>query len=133
MEKIVAVARTYVGTKFHHQGRLKGVGVDCVGLLVGVASEVGISTTADTTNYKRRNGYETLIPALTSVMDEVAVEAIQPGDVLVFTIQQEPQHVAIYSENDMIIHAVDPMGVVEVTFDEMWRKWLHSAYRVRRV
>ncbi len=34
---VVRTARTWLGTPYHHQGRLKGVGVDCAGLLIGVA------------------------------------------------------------------------------------------------
>ena len=36
----VRVARTYIGTPFHHMGRLPGVGLDCAGLLVCVAREL---------------------------------------------------------------------------------------------
>lgn len=35
---IIQEARTWLGTPFKHQGRLKGQGVDCLGLLVGVAA-----------------------------------------------------------------------------------------------
>jgi hypothetical protein len=35
----IAQARTWIGTPFHHQGRLKGVGCDCLGLIVGVAED----------------------------------------------------------------------------------------------
>ena len=33
---VVAAAREWLGTPFHHQARLRGVGVDCVGLVIGV-------------------------------------------------------------------------------------------------
>ena len=35
-------ARTWLGTPFKHQGRVKGVGVDCLGLLIGVAQELDL-------------------------------------------------------------------------------------------
>ena len=34
--KIVAQARSWLGTPYHHQARLKGVGCDCLGLLRGL-------------------------------------------------------------------------------------------------
>ncbi|MFP3017550.1 MAG: hypothetical protein ACEY3E_01265 [Candidatus Tisiphia sp.] len=42
---IAAEARTWLGTKYHHQGRLKksyasNGGVDCIGLIMGVAMEL---------------------------------------------------------------------------------------------
>ena len=45
---IVAQARTWLGTRFHHQGRLKANaehkgGVDCLGLIVEVSRELNIT------------------------------------------------------------------------------------------
>ncbi len=37
---IVAAARGWLGTPYRHQGALKGVGCDCLGLLRGVWREV---------------------------------------------------------------------------------------------
>ncbi|MDE3017017.1 MAG: hypothetical protein KGI29_08895 [Pseudomonadota bacterium] len=44
---IVACARGWIGTRFHHQGRLRKTeshrgGVDCLGLLVGIAQELDL-------------------------------------------------------------------------------------------
>ena len=46
-QPIIATARTWVGTRFTHQGRRKATaqdagGVDCLGLLIGVAEECGL-------------------------------------------------------------------------------------------
>ena len=40
--EIVAEARTWVGTPYHHQGRLRGSRVDCVGLILGVGRALSI-------------------------------------------------------------------------------------------
>lgn len=62
-EQIVAQARTWLGTKYHHQGRLKKSakgpgGCDCLGLIIGVIDELGLQdgngnplTQADEFNY----------------------------------------------------------------------------------
>ena len=47
MNPIIASARSFIGTRFHHQGRLKKTGnhrggIDCLGLLVGVAHECNV-------------------------------------------------------------------------------------------
>lgn len=39
---IVAEAMTWVGTPFVHQHRVRGVGVDCAGLVIGVARGLGL-------------------------------------------------------------------------------------------
>ncbi len=40
---IIRTARSYIGTPFHHHGRLKNIGVDCLGLLIGVAKELNLN------------------------------------------------------------------------------------------
>ncbi len=52
MNLVMEIARSWVGTKFHHQGRRKNVGVDCIGLIVGVAQELGLNV-EDKTDYAR--------------------------------------------------------------------------------
>ena len=37
---IVAVARSFIGTPYRHQGSLKGIGCDCLGLIRGVWREL---------------------------------------------------------------------------------------------
>ena len=39
-QRIVAVARGWIGTPYRHQGSRKGVGCDCLGLVRGVWAEV---------------------------------------------------------------------------------------------
>ena len=35
-DKIIAEARAWIGTPYHHQAAVKGVGCDCLGLVRGV-------------------------------------------------------------------------------------------------
>jgi cell wall-associated NlpC family hydrolase len=44
-DDIVRQARTWIGTPFHHQARLKSKGCDCLGLIVGVVDELGLKDT----------------------------------------------------------------------------------------
>jgi cell wall-associated NlpC family hydrolase len=39
---IVTAARSWLGTPYRHQHRERGVGVDCAGLVIGVARQLGI-------------------------------------------------------------------------------------------
>ena len=39
-EQIVAAARGWIGTPYHHQASLKGVGCDCLGLIRGLWREL---------------------------------------------------------------------------------------------
>lgn len=39
-QAIVAAARCWIGTPYRHQARTKGAGCDCLGLVLGVWSEI---------------------------------------------------------------------------------------------
>lgn len=51
-EQIIAKAREFIGTPYLHQGRVKGAGIDCCGLVIQVAKELGLSD-YDLTGYSR--------------------------------------------------------------------------------
>jgi hypothetical protein len=50
--QVATQARAWIGTPFAHQHRARGVGVDCVGLVIGVARELGLVPSCfDVTGY----------------------------------------------------------------------------------
>lgn len=122
----IAAARSYVGVPFHHQGRTRH-GVDCVGLVVCAAREIGIAL-ADRTDYPRDpNG---LLP-MEMARQLAAVESARPGDILLMRFRGEPQHVAILA-GETLIHSYASIGrVVEHGQDAKWRRRVVAAYRLR--
>lgn len=116
---IVAAARGWLGTPWHHQGRLKGVGVDCVGVVIGVAGELGISD-FDITGYGHRPDSRELERLAGHLMVEVPVAEAQPGDVLLLDVDKQPQHLAFVTDVGML-HAYAPLRrVVEHRRDAAW-------------
>ncbi|MHC5053633.1 MAG: NlpC/P60 family protein [Planctomycetota bacterium] len=132
-DEIIREARTYLGTPFRHQGRLRGVGVDCVGLVVGVGRALGILD-HDNTAYPRQPDGETLLAELRAHMDEVTLADVGPGDVLVFWFLRRrrwPQHIGIATDTG-IVHTHAHVGrVVEHGLDDAWRARLCHAFRFR--
>lgn len=128
--QIVAAAREWLDTPYVHQGRLLGVGVDCAGLIVGVARTCGLSD-YDVSGYAR-------IPdgsSLQAACDETMTRADEPqlGDVLLFRFERQPQHLAFVADYAYgglsIVHAYAPAGkVVETRFDEQWQRRLVQTY-----
>lgn len=136
--QILAAARRCLGTPFTHQGRLPGVGLDCVGLLVTVARECGFAN-IDCDDYKRRPGAKKLRDELPKSMDEIPVADAEEGDVLAFWVRKpgNVQHVAIITDRG-IIHTqsdIDPStpasAVVEHSLGEPWCSQIESAWRFR--
>jgi NlpC/P60 family putative phage cell wall peptidase len=130
---IVAEARSWIGTPFHHQGRLKGVGVDCAGLLICVARELGLSS-FDVTGYARLPDGRQLKATCERLMEPIGLDAAGPGDVVLLRWTRQPQHVAIVADGPgyrTIIHAHEQAGqCVEHILDEIWARRVVRAYRI---
>ena len=116
--EVVQAARAWLDTPFHHQARLKGVGVDCVGLVIGVARELGlIAPDFDVAAYPRTPDGVSLMHLVNLHMRPLSDdEDMQPGDVVVVRFDRDPQHLGIlgdYRHGGLsIIHAAAMPGRV---------------------
>jgi NlpC/P60 family putative phage cell wall peptidase len=124
-EQILTEARSWVGTPWHHQGRLKHVGVDCVGLIVGVASALGLRF-EDATDYQRFPDGVTLAKELARQL--ISVTEPLPGDVMLFRVSRLPQHVAFCSPLGVIHAHQGAKTVVETALSQAWRSRLIGVY-----
>src|ERR1044071_9022478 len=102
---LVATARQYIGTPFADQGRVKGLAVDCVGLVLSVAEDCGMHDIFDRPLLRSDYGNYSAQPMGDFVHQEVArrlipkpIEQMQPGDILTLRVPTEPCHVAFISE-----------------------------------
>jgi cell wall-associated NlpC family hydrolase len=137
-DEIVAKAREYIGTRWTHKGRVKGVGVDCVGLLVGVFSELGIGV-VDELEYSSGDEFVRLSAHLKKYGWVIPqYELMNPGDVALFrntkhaATQPMLNHVGIIT-GEGFIHAwstPSAMRVVETPFDDFWRGCIARVYRL---
>ncbi len=131
MSQISAAAKKYIGVPFIHQGR-SVEGMDCVGLLVQVAEDLGLEA-HDFTAYSLRPQAKQLMKLIGKSCDKVE-GAPEPGDILVFALlgPNWPQHAAIKTEAGMVhSYRGGPNKVVEVSFDDHWKSKLHSTWRYR--
>lgn len=148
-QRIVVSARSWIGTRFHHQGRTKASstskgGVDCLGLLVGVAKEqrlraqtsIGcLLTEYDETDYGHIPDGGRLKATLDKVLQPIAKNMMAPGDVVLIQLEKQPQHLGILSDYALgglgLVHALaSARKVVEHSLDELWLSRIVQAYRV---
>lgn len=128
-ELIIAAARSAIGTPFVHQGRVSGVGLDCVGLGAHIANTLGIAY-VEQTGYSRRPSDGQLETNLSLQPHLRQVSDMNPGDFLVLRFFKSPQHFAVFT-GDTIIHAWETVGkVCEHRIDEAWRKRVVRIYRL---
>ncbi|WP_270956477.1 NlpC/P60 family protein [Burkholderia pseudomallei] len=131
-QQFVDETRTWLGTPYRHQGRLKGVAVDCAGLVIGVAKALGLCPSDyDVDGYSRRPD-GTLAPICDSMMDRTPVG--REGDVVLFHWEREPMHLGILTAPRTVIHAYAVNRVVcEHDMDDKWLRYVCRYYSVKGV
>jgi len=147
-EDVIAKAREFLGTPLHHQGRIKGKRIDCVGLVLCVAEELGLLDKngnplrgRDHLNYGPQPlgnlVHETAKARLAlkwEAAQKIPMPAIAPGDVLTIRNPNAACHAGIASEINgslAIIHAYasgparpgprNKQRVCEHVLDARWR------------
>lgn len=136
-DMVVAEARKMLGTKFHHQGRLPGVGLDCVGVVVSLAKALGI-VVEDVANYSKvtstRHG-QRLTQALENSFYKIPLDDMEPGDIVQFWIDKRGlgTHVGIAMPEQRVLHSLaDPSinRVVEQRMGKFWYRRIVQVYRI---
>jgi NlpC/P60 family putative phage cell wall peptidase len=143
---VVACARSWIGTRFRHQGRVKKTashkgGVDCLGLLCGIAAELDLRDAqgvplwhADETDYPHQPDVLYLQRQLKRWLKTIPLAGIMAGDVVLLRIDDSPQHLAIIggdAGNLSLIHAYAPAhGVVEHGMNAWWSERVEAAFRI---
>lgn len=108
-QAIVAEAKTWLLTPWHHRQCCKGAGVDCVFFLVGVYNAVGLTNinNADVPYYPidimMHRSEETVLDCVMQYAHEV--DFPQPGDIAVWKYGRIYSHAAIVLDYPNIIHA----------------------------
>ena len=136
---IVAAARGWIGTPYRHQGALKGVGCDCLGLILGVWREVGGefqgSVPRYTPDWAEANGRETLAEGFRAHLIEIDPREAGAGDVVLFRWRKHlpAKHAAIMMARDRMIHSQQNAVVTEVPVSDWWRRRMAYAFSFRAV
>ena len=132
--RIVAEARRWIGTPYHHQASLPGVGCDCLGLARGIwRSCIGPEPEAPgpySPDWAEALRVESLALAAGRYLIPVALDAWRPGDALLFRWRAHvpAKHLAIAVSRETMIHAHDGACVAEVAVSGWWLRHLAYAF-----
>lgn len=125
---IVAAVRACVGTRFHSQGRVPGLALDCVGVVLVAAHAAGLRG-APVPPYQLGGDNEVLLDALLAQAGLRAVAAAAAGDVWLFAPALGRRHLAVQVSDPArdrhappsLVHAHAGVGrVVESPADPGW-------------
>lgn len=131
--QFIAEVIDHIGTPYHHQGRLKGVGVDCIGLFVSAAVRCGYEMIAPM-DYLNVPEQDKLLRHLSEYAHPIALEAALAGDLLIFRMYHQPQHVGVIVNLlplEMVHTYMTVNRVVRVPVDGTWAARIVSAYRLK--
>lgn len=133
---VIAAARSWLGTPYHDQASLRGVGCDCLGLARGVWREVVGPEPFPIPPYSRDWGEsgprEVLAEGARGVMIEVPVADTPPGTLLLFRMKPRAiaKHVGILTGSASFIHAYESLGVIEQPLTAPWRRRIAFAFLI---
>jgi NlpC/P60 family putative phage cell wall peptidase len=138
-EAVVAIARGWIGTPYHHQASRRGIGADCLGLVRGVWRELygmeAEAAPAYSRDWAEASGEETLLAAAARHLIPLVGAAPRAGDVVVFRLRPGfvAKHAAIMTTPGSFIHAMEGGPVTEVALTPWWRRRIAGAFSFPRV
>ncbi len=144
---IIAAARSWLGTPFMHQGRVKGSrgGVDCLGVVLCVLEEVGAIGASQTpeswtrlpefTQYGREPANGKVFAGCVQYANMKPFSEAKQGDILALRAPSEPCHVAFVSEHGgkhYMIHAYNggSKKCVEHIIDGVWHERIAGVFEI---
>lgn len=136
-EDILKELFEHLDTPYKHQGRLKGIGIDCIGLIISIFKNCGyLNNMIDNKNYDRIPSSDLFLKHIEKHSYKIKKDEIQETDLITFKILEQVNHIGmIYKiENDIIyfIHAFQPAGkVVKDKIDLKWQRRIENFYRFK--
>jgi len=133
-DDVVRIARSWIGTPYHHQASVRGIGADCLGLVRGVWRELYGHEAETPPPYSRdwaeAGGRETMLAAAARHLRAIAPADADAGDVLVFRLRSGTvaKHAAILTGQATMIHAMEGGPAAEVPLSPWWRRRIAGAF-----
>jgi NlpC/P60 family putative phage cell wall peptidase len=138
-ERALAVARTFIGTPYRHQGHRRGVGCDCLGLVRGVWRELyGRESEAPgpySPDWAETGRGDPLLEAARRHFVSVAAGDGLPGDLVLFRWRDAgpARHCGLLDEPDesgaRLIHAYQGASVLSSPLTPGWAGRIAATFR----
>jgi NlpC/P60 family putative phage cell wall peptidase len=126
--RVIETARSWLGTPYHDQASVKGVGCDCIGLARGIWREVIGAEPVRLPPYSRDWGEvgarETFANGVRPFLIEIDPTTAKAGALLLFRMRDRApaKHCGVLVEDGMFVHALERRGVMLVPYDTAWAR-----------
>ena len=131
---VVQAARGWIGTPFHHQASLRGVGCDCLGLVRGIWRDVvgpeAVAVPPYSLDWGEAGAREVLRDGIAAHLIPVEGGAL-PGDVVLFRMRAWAiaKHAGVMVAPDRMVHAHSRLGVIEERVGAAWQRRAAFVFR----
>ena len=118
---VVAAARSWLGTPYHHMAGLKGIGADCGQFIAAVFHEVGLMEQPQIDAYPRDWMCHRTEERFREIAERYMVRVdrpARPGDILLFRYGRTLSHGGIVVDYPVMVHALVKHGVVYGSVDQ---------------
>jgi len=131
-DRVLAEAKIWLGTPYHHQASVVGVGCDCLGLVRGIWRALYDAEPQALPPYSADVSlrHDQLTPAFRRWLIEIPPEQGLAGDVLIFAWRsgEAAGHCGILSDEDRFIHAYWRREVSECALTPWWKRRRVAAF-----
>jgi cell wall-associated NlpC family hydrolase len=134
-EQIVEAARSYIGVPYVAGGQSRETGLNCAGLIVCVAHDLGLTDVEfpGKSNFTKEDPLDELFGAHLDKLDDW--KEAQAGDVLSVAYESDPHHCGFVSKVNQFgvyfIHATRNHGIIEHRLYGKLLRSIAAGYRVR--
>jgi NlpC/P60 family putative phage cell wall peptidase len=134
---LVEEAKTWVGTPYHHQAGVKGVGVDCAYLVARVGTGAGVLPSPTIPPYTIEWAMHSKSEFMLDLIEKFGgvkadYEWPLPGDILTFQYGRAASHMGIMIDEKQFIHGHVGNGINRVVVNSLdgdFVKRLHAIYK----
>ncbi|MGB0507810.1 MAG: peptidase [Pikeienuella sp.] len=133
--QVVTAARSWIGTPYRHQASARGIGADCLGLVLGVWRGLGGMPPAVepySADWRVADQQEVLWRKVAETLEDSDGGAA--GDVLLLRMMRggPAKHLVILANPELptVIHAYSGREVSESSFTPAWRSRVVASFRL---
>lgn len=138
-ENVIEQARTWLGTRFRYQGRVKknelnNGGVDCLGFVFGVFDELDyryngkLLSYYDNIVYSKKPNFEILKEKFSLFFNIKKMDQLDIGDIILKKISKHNYHLMFYNKTTFIHASAIVHKVIEHKIDDLNDIIIYSAF-----
>jgi NlpC/P60 family putative phage cell wall peptidase len=135
--RALAIAESWIGTPYRHQGAKKGIGCDCIGLIRGIwralYGDEPEPVPPYASDWAERGGEERLAAAAIRLCGPpLPLAKARPGDLFLFRWRPAcaAKHAGILADEQHFIHAYEQSGVIRSALVPGWRRRIAAIHRL---